>query len=289
MSIPHLTKLQKEYKDVVFIGVSVSEEDFGKVKPFVKEMGEQMDYRVAIDSVPDGKTAEDGAMNKTWMTAADQDGIPTAFVVDKAGTIAWIGHPARMDKPLKSIAAGKWDAKAEKARAKKLTAIAEKIKEASDGDDAKGAVAVVDEAVKDDPKMEEHLGQTKFRLLLEMDSAAKAAEYGRRLTDEVFKDDANELNDLAWSVVDPKVVEEKKPDKKLARVALAAATKAVALTQEKDSSLLDTMAQAHFVNGDVAKAIAVQEKAVKLKPDDDELVEHLDNFKKARDKDKDDK
>jgi hypothetical protein len=122
-----------------------------------------------------------------------------------------------------------------------------------------------------------------------MDNAAKAAEYGRRLTDEVFKDDANELNDLAWSVVDPKVVEEKKPDKKLARVALAAATKAVALTQEKDSSLLDTLAQAHFVNGDVVKAIEVQEKALKLKPDDDELVEHLDNFKKARDKDKDDK
>src|SRR5262245_54681841 len=33
-SIPHLTELQKKHKDVTFIGVSVFERDFGKVKPF---------------------------------------------------------------------------------------------------------------------------------------------------------------------------------------------------------------------------------------------------------------
>jgi thiol-disulfide isomerase/thioredoxin len=281
-SIPHLTKLQKEHKDVVFIGVSVSEQDFDKVKPFVQEMGDLMDYRVAIDAVPEGKTAEDGAMNKTWMEAAEQSGIPTAFVVDKDGKIAWIGHPGRIDKPLKLIAAGKWDAKAEKARAAKLKTVAEKIKEAVEGDDQKGALATLDEAVKDDPKMEESLGRTKFQLLLEAGNVAKAADYGRRLTDEVFKDDAEELNDLAWSVVDPKVVDDKKPDPKVVRVALAAATRAVALTQSKDASLLDTLANAHFVNGDVNKAIEMQAKALKLKPGDDELLEHMDTFKKAK-------
>src|SRR3954468_10526558 len=48
-SIPHLTELQKKHKDLVVIGVSVSERDFDKVKPFVEEMGDKMDYRVAID------------------------------------------------------------------------------------------------------------------------------------------------------------------------------------------------------------------------------------------------
>src|SRR5262245_10516457 len=45
-SIPHLTELQKKYQDVVFIGVSVWEESQAKVEPFVKKMGEKMDYRV---------------------------------------------------------------------------------------------------------------------------------------------------------------------------------------------------------------------------------------------------
>jgi len=47
--------------------------------------------------------------------------------------------------------------------------------------------------------------------------------------------------------------------------------------------MLDTLAQAHFVAGDLGKAIETQEKAVKLKPDDKRLKEHLDTFKKERD------
>src|SRR5438105_4278369 len=42
VSIPHLTELQKKHKDVVFIGVSVSERDFDNVKPFVEKMGDKM-------------------------------------------------------------------------------------------------------------------------------------------------------------------------------------------------------------------------------------------------------
>jgi enterochelin esterase-like enzyme/thiol-disulfide isomerase/thioredoxin len=103
-TIPHLTKLQKKYPDVTILGVSVSEPDPDKVKPFVEEMGEKMDYRVATDLK--------GAMLKGWLQAAGQDGIPTAFIVDGDGKIAWIGHPTAMDKPLEKIHAGKWDLKA---------------------------------------------------------------------------------------------------------------------------------------------------------------------------------
>jgi thiol-disulfide isomerase/thioredoxin len=111
-SIPHLTELQKKHKDVTFIGVSAFENDPKAVKPFVKEMGDKMDYRVALDSVPAGKQPRDGAMAKGWMVAAGQTGIPTAFIIDGAGRIAWIGHPMRMDEPLEKIVAGKWDLKA---------------------------------------------------------------------------------------------------------------------------------------------------------------------------------
>src|SRR5262245_9100185 len=66
-SIPHLTELAHKYKDkgVRFIGVDVWEHDTSKVKPFVDEMGDKMDYSVALDTVPAQGNPNDGAMAKT--------------------------------------------------------------------------------------------------------------------------------------------------------------------------------------------------------------------------------
>ena len=101
-SIPHLTQLQKKYADqgVTMIGQNLGEGE-KKVEPFVKQMGDKMDYRVAME--------QDGAMGKTWLKAAGKSGIPCAFIVDKAGKIAWIGHPMTMDKVLEQVVAGTYD------------------------------------------------------------------------------------------------------------------------------------------------------------------------------------
>ena len=107
-TIPHLSKLQKQYKDVAFIGVSVWEKDQDLVGKFVEEMGDDMDYRVAIDLVPEGEGGDEGAMAKNWMVPAEQDGIPAAFIVNGDGVVAWIGHPGELDKPLDQIVLGKW-------------------------------------------------------------------------------------------------------------------------------------------------------------------------------------
>ena len=62
VSIPHLTELQKKYKDkgVTFLGVSVWEQDQDAVAPFVKEMGDKMNYTVAMDEVPKGDRGNKG-------------------------------------------------------------------------------------------------------------------------------------------------------------------------------------------------------------------------------------
>lgn len=112
-TIPHLNELSKKYADVTFIGVSVFEHDnFKSVPAFVKKMGDKMTYRVATDSVPEGKEAREGFMAQKWMDAANQSGIPTTFIVNGDGVVAWIGHPMRMDDPLDQIVNGKWDVKA---------------------------------------------------------------------------------------------------------------------------------------------------------------------------------
>src|SRR5262249_52135642 len=89
---------------------------------YVKRTGDQMGYRVAVDRVPPGKDSETcGAMAQTWLEPAGADGVPTSFVVDGAGRIAWIGYPTQLDdpqagRPLRNVAAGTWDLAAAAAR-----------------------------------------------------------------------------------------------------------------------------------------------------------------------------
>jgi thiol-disulfide isomerase/thioredoxin len=99
VSIPHLTELQKVFKDkgVVFIGIS--DEPPGTVKPFVTKMGANMDYVVACD--------DDHQTFTAYMQAYQHNGIPTAFVVDKNGKVVWDGHPmAGLDKAIEAVLAG---------------------------------------------------------------------------------------------------------------------------------------------------------------------------------------
>jgi thiol-disulfide isomerase/thioredoxin len=106
ISIPHLTALQKKYREkgVTLIGVSV-DQNRNAVVPYVKEMGDKMDYTVAIDDVPEGQV---GRTADSWMEAADQRDIPTAFIV-RDGKIAWIGHPMAMDEALEKSSAKDFD------------------------------------------------------------------------------------------------------------------------------------------------------------------------------------
>ena len=99
VSIPHLNELHEQFKDkgLVVIGQNVWERNEAEVPKFVKSMGDKMTYRVALDDKSGGGK---GRMAETWMDAADRRGIPSAFVVNKAGRIAWIGHPMQL-KPAK--------------------------------------------------------------------------------------------------------------------------------------------------------------------------------------------
>ena len=73
-------------------------------------MGEKMDYAVARDTA-------DGFMAANWMEAAEQGGIPAAFLVH-GGRIVWIGHPmGGLAEALKEVAAGTFDVEKAKRRA----------------------------------------------------------------------------------------------------------------------------------------------------------------------------
>jgi peroxiredoxin len=101
-SIPHLTKVQRDFKDKGVVVVGVSAEDADTVKSFVGEMGSKMEYLVAAD--------DQGATSKAYLWAFGIEGIPHAFVVDKEGRIAWHGHPmAGLGDVIEAILSGDYD------------------------------------------------------------------------------------------------------------------------------------------------------------------------------------
>ncbi len=150
-SIPHLTELARAHKDVRFIGISILEENDKKhVQEFVAAMGDKMNYTVGYPGNKDG-------MAQTWMTAARQRGIPTAFLVQR-GRVVWIGHPVALGKPLERLAQGtldvdaelkKFEAKlrAEDEAAARMAAVAEceRLFDAGERAAAKAALAKIEE------------------------------------------------------------------------------------------------------------------------------------------------
>lgn len=293
-SIPHVSDLQKKYPDVTFMGVSVWEQDQKEVPGFVKEMGDKMSYRVAVDKVPEKGDGNDGAMATNWMKAAGENGIPSSFIINGDGKVAWIGHPMSMDKPLEQIATGKYDLDAAVSERKEMTAaqaaigkIRGKLGKAQQSGDFKGIVKILDEAFAETPALEKMLGTFKFTALVKAGSDKDAAAYGEKIY-ETSKESSDALNNLAWLIVDPD--NDTKPGRELVKFALKAATRADDLDKGKNPAVADTLAKAQFDSGDAAKAYETQKRAVKMAEGTpleaqggDDMKKRLEQYKKAVD------
>jgi thiol-disulfide isomerase/thioredoxin len=216
-SIPHLSEVQAKFKDkgVTIIGISDETED--KVNPFVKDMGDKMDYVVAVDN--------NRSTFGKYMTAFEQGGIPTAFIVDRAGKIVWFGHPmGDLENVLGQVVEGKFDVATYKVEQAKAEA--------------------------EQMAMGEYLNAT---VKGEPSATIKLAGFD-------FVQDCNNaklLNHFAWTVLTH-------PRVKYRDTALAAkaAKKAYDVTGGIDPSVTDTYARALFDSGEKAAAIKLQQEAV---------------------------
>jgi thiol-disulfide isomerase/thioredoxin len=132
-SIPHLTDVQKKFQDKGVVIIGVTNEPASVSGPFVEKQGDKMAYRVAVDK--ENKTTQ-GYMQKYRIP-----GIPHAFIVDRAGKIAWHGHPmdgleAAIEKTLGSDSKSKQDRLAEL-----MTAYEERAADSAQADGARAAVS----------------------------------------------------------------------------------------------------------------------------------------------------
>jgi thiol-disulfide isomerase/thioredoxin len=250
-SVPHLTELQRKYGDkgVTVVGVTKSDErnTLEAVEKFVKEQGDKLGYAVAFD--------KEGATYAAYMDAAGEDGIPTAFVVDKAGRIAWIGNPMdAMDTALEAMLAGKYDMET----ARKMAALARRCEEAAMADKWDDVIRIADEwsalAAADGRPLE-----WKFRAYaLGLNQPDKAKAAGEKAV-ERMKDNADWLNGFAWNLL--MTEEDGGPYKALA---LAAAQRCHEASGGKNWMYLDTLALAKFVTGAAKEAVEIEKKAIKL-------------------------
>ncbi len=268
VSIPHITELAHKYKDkgVRFIGVDVWENDTKLVKPFVDQMGDKMDYNIAMDEVPAGGKPMDGAMARTWMSAAEEHGIPSAFVIHD-GKIAWIGHPMQMDIPLERITAGQWDPTAmaktrleAKAKEKRLQAVQQKVYQPYRAKDYRATLSAIEEVTSADPGLADDFAMIKLVCLSQVGETDEAVKLGTAFLKK-HHDEPMVLNNAFFAVIDLNLKQE--PDPRIAKLALEAARRANELTGEKNLFVLDTMAVALYRAGDLAGAVAMEEKAIK--------------------------
>jgi thiol-disulfide isomerase/thioredoxin len=289
-SIPHLTGLQKKYPGVTVIGVSI-ESKKELVKPFVEKRGAEMNYRVAVDDVPKGKDDWDGAMGVSWLKAAGQDGIPSAFIINQEGKVAWIGHPMEMDKPLEMIVNGKWSIKVaadeqrrEREQRNPGQKVLGKIEDAERAGNVKDLLAMSDELIAPKSEAEARMALRMLAALITLDQQDKALEFGRKLEKGEMGGETENLNLIAWAIVDPDL--KGKPNAKLIQFAVETARRADEESGLKNGSIADTLAKAYFDSGDAKKAVEAQERAIRLtkesgEPDDPEMKDRLEKYKKA--------
>jgi tetratricopeptide (TPR) repeat protein len=266
VSIPHLNEIQLKFKDkgLVVVGQDSFEQDDDLVAPFVKTMGEKMTYRVALD---DKKTDAKGVMAQTWMAAAGQNGIPTAFLIGKDGRIAWIGHPMNLkDSVIEEVLAGKYDtqkaaddyAQQIKNQAR-LGALWQDFNTARQNRKWDEALAKLDDYEKLMPADQRfELGLQRVFVLLDKKDYTAAYKLAEQMSD-AQPENASVQNELAWKIVSDVTIE--KPDLALADKMAARAAEA---SKSQDANVLDTWACVLFMEGKEDRSVTVEEQAVNL-------------------------
>lgn len=273
-SMPHLAKLQDDLFDKGVTIISISDEDPAKIDAFLDREAEPGKTFRDVTKGYCLTTDPDRSVNRDYMEAAGENGIPTAFIVGKTGVVEWIGHPMAMDKPLERIVAGTWDRTAYAAERREMEQVQAKLARLGRllrGKDPAQALELVDrliaettsEGVKE--RLEQLRGrvatavaQTVGRQALAGGGAKALAAFGRMV--DAAGDSVERLNEAAWLVVElSSAGDDVEPE--LLAAAAAAAEKAVAIDPE-NGPVLDTLAHLQAAQGDIEKAIRTQRRAL---------------------------
>jgi len=289
-SLAHMNELYAKFKDqgLTVIGQNCWEADDTLVSAFLRKLGNQMTFPIALDdkSAPAKAGEQPGAMAETWLAAAGLDAIPVAFLVDKQGRVAWVGHPQNLDADvIQEVLSGKFDlAKAAAAyvkanqkhwRARDAWAELRQAMRNKQWDEAWAKANATEPLLNEQERV--GLDMTRFNILLCKKNYPAAYELALRLSDQHQGNPALQ-NELAWRIATEPSIEQR--DLALAE---KLATRANEAAKGKDPAILDTLARVLFLRDKKPQAIATEQKAVELAVGDmvAPLQKNLDSYKQG--------
>lgn len=254
-NIPHLTKLQKTYKDkgLTVIGVSSSDRrGIDDVRPFVERMGKKMGYTIAVDNAY--------ATGAAYMSATGQNGIPVAYVVDKSGKLAWYGHPQNgMDEVVEMVVEGNFDAKTFEERVARKREFSQKLSAAIADKNVSEINTLIDGFKAFSPRETPDAEFTRFVVYYSMlKDHPKAVEMGTSLLANELKDQADFLGAMVNTIAqDPEA------EKDARALALACAKRFQELTLAENEALANAvLSEGYRASGDLDRAILILQGAI---------------------------
>ncbi len=290
-SMPHLAQLQEEYgkKGLQIVAVTTADEDgndLAAVTEFLKKNGAKFPFPFAFCAKDDVNTA--------WRENSGTESLPSSFVVDAAGKLAFIGHPGDLDDVLPRIFAGQWKGQAsideiEKEKAELddlLNLVQDAAGRAEKANAGKGAEAIT-KAVGDaaaeaaaevlrvlpnyEKKWPHKARQPVFEAVkLAVTLQARQFDDAAKLTEDLLKKsvaakDGRTLGQIRtfWSI------KALNPERKKIGYATAAADEILKLEGDRDVGSLLGAAEAYYAAGKKDKADEFANKARKLVGDDE--------------------
>ena len=258
-NIPKLTALQAKHKDagLVVIGVSSSDQrGIEDVRPFVEKQGDRMNYTVAVDDA--FKTGN------AYMQATGQRGIPVAYVVDKAGKLAWFGHPANnMETVVEQVLKGEFDPAKYVDPQQKLAELDAKLRRAATDNNLEAADKVFAELKTLRPELASQFDVSRFVFIYtNVKDKPKAIAFGEELLKGPLGSESMGMVPLAFTVINDAA-----PSVEELRFARRVMDKSVELTKRNDPRALSILGDVYRKAGDYAQAVKLNEEALSKSTD----------------------
>lgn len=260
-TVPMLEELRDTHakQRVALLGINIwARSGTMPAEDFLEKREGFMDFPIARDRL--GKTA------KVWSKLVGLPSVPRVVIINRLGVIAWSGHPFDgVDVALDAILARDEEALAELVAAR--SEVHDKAKELRETITKSWKYKwwhkvpdQINELIALDEQFYGTWAGSKYQALVFDGKHEEAASYGRQIMDERLVTCESVLNKLAWFIVDPDGdFEDADRDVELA---LRTARFANELSGGRDSTILDTLARAHHLSGDVDQALSFQQLAV---------------------------
>lgn len=263
-SLAEISSMQKRFAALKLTAVAISTTDAvnsaADVKSAVIESGSAVTCAVATD---------EGAAWTAYMRAAEQEAVPTVFVIDPRGTLASVGTVADAERTLSEISQGMFDAAAARSasqkrlstllRARPLEAAYRRSFRERNWDDASRYAT---QLVQLDAQLFGFYAVRRAGITLyEQRDPLGALMYLQSAVGSTIRDNPAALAGAAELIVRSGDLATRGQE-----LALTAARRAADLTGNTDPAMLSTLALVYEERGDEGRAAALLTKAIDAEP-----------------------